>query len=419
MSIMVNGGPCGFFSMGRGLKQGDPLSPILFVLMEDVLSRNISQLVNQGKILPMVIKNCIHPTHLFFADDVFIFCNGSKKSLNSLFTLLDEYQASSGQLINKDKSKCFIDVVSSARKQQICEIVNMELSKFTDKYLGVILAPGRVTSAMVWTVVEIIQHRLAKWKGRLLSFAERWPASVMKIYAKLIRNFLWSGNSEIRKFKTLSWKKNKQGQWFENWKPSFVYSGLKWAWSTLKYDIKWIMKVKDLIKENQWEIPNELQSVFVMSNMPAINGGADNIIWNGSTNGVFTTTLAVEKMRFKQQQLVWPSFIWKNSLHPSIACNIWKLLQGVYVDDETMRNEGYEMPYRCYVPSSFADVCQAATLHSPLIKEVWITAACAIMKELWFLKNSILFENGMINIHSFKSRIIQVVHEGGIRMQGK
>ncbi|XP_026428837.1 uncharacterized protein LOC113324763 [Papaver somniferum] len=315
----------GFFSMERGLKQGDPLSALLFVLMEDVLSRNISQLVNQDK-----------------------------KSLNSLFTLPDEYQASSGQLINKDKR--------------------------------VILAPGRVTSAMIWHVVEMIQHRLAKWKGRLLSFAERLvlfksvlcsiplynmtvyrlPASVIKIFEKLIRNFLWPGNSEVRKFKTLSWKKvctpynegglgirrleiikkafimkimwkmvnsqgqwalffaaklkNKQGQWFEKWKPSSVYSGLKWAWSSLKDDIKWNvgdgagitvwfdswyetypmineigysdivknnlhMEVKDMIKGNQWEIPIELQSVFLIRNLPAIDGGADNITWNGSTNG--------------------------------------------------------------------------------------------------------------------------------------
>ncbi|XP_026428240.1 uncharacterized protein LOC113324120 [Papaver somniferum] len=187
MSVMINGGPSVFFSMGRGLKRGYPLSPILFVLMEDVLSRNISHLVSQGKILPMVNKNGIHPTHLFFADDVFIFCNGAKKSLDNLFSLLDKYQASS----------------------------------------GVLLAPGRITSAMVWPVVELIQKKLATWKGKLLSFADRlvlitsvlssvplynmaiykWPASVIKICERLIRNILWSGNSESRKYKTLSWKK--------------------------------------------------------------------------------------------------------------------------------------------------------------------------------------------------------------------
>ncbi|XP_026378045.1 uncharacterized protein LOC113272424 [Papaver somniferum] len=310
-------------------KAGDPLSPILFMLMEDVLSRNISHLVEQGKIFPMVVKTGVHPTHLFFADDVFIFCNGAKKSLNNLFTLLDEYQAIS----------------------------------------GVILAPGRVTSAMVWPVVEMIQHKLAKWK------VYKWPSSVIKICEKLIRNFLWSGDSDVRKYKTFSWKK---------------------------------MKLHKLIKGNKWEIPIELESIFELNNMPGIGGGTDRMIWNGCSYGKFTTTMAMEKLRFKEQQQVWSSFLWKSFLHPSIACNVWKLLQGVYIDDDTVRNE-----------ESFTDVCNGASHHSPLVKEIWFTAACATMKELWFQKNSSLFDNGKVNIHKFKRRILQVVHEGGVRMKGK
>ncbi|XP_026383602.1 uncharacterized protein LOC113279107 [Papaver somniferum] len=52
MKKKMRGGPNGFFSVGRGLRQGDPLSPTLFVLIEDVLSRNISKMVEEGKIAP-------------------------------------------------------------------------------------------------------------------------------------------------------------------------------------------------------------------------------------------------------------------------------------------------------------------------------------------------------------------------------
>ncbi|XP_026410504.1 uncharacterized protein LOC113305705 [Papaver somniferum] len=54
--MMVNGGPCGFVLVGRGLRQGDSLSPMLFILMEDVLSRNLSHLVQSGKTVPMVVR---------------------------------------------------------------------------------------------------------------------------------------------------------------------------------------------------------------------------------------------------------------------------------------------------------------------------------------------------------------------------
>ncbi|XP_026451494.1 uncharacterized protein LOC113351775 [Papaver somniferum] len=49
ISVMVNGGPNGFFSMHRGLKQGDPLSPILFFLMEEVLSKGLQNMVDNNK----------------------------------------------------------------------------------------------------------------------------------------------------------------------------------------------------------------------------------------------------------------------------------------------------------------------------------------------------------------------------------
>ncbi|XP_026399624.1 uncharacterized protein LOC113295510 [Papaver somniferum] len=93
--VMINGGPHGFFSVSRGLRQGDPLSPTLFAIMEDVLSRFIHKMVEEGRIAPMVIKKGVHPTHLFFAGDVFILCNGSKKSVENLMTLLDKYQKAS------------------------------------------------------------------------------------------------------------------------------------------------------------------------------------------------------------------------------------------------------------------------------------------------------------------------------------
>ncbi|XP_026451584.1 uncharacterized protein LOC113351891 [Papaver somniferum] len=202
--VMVNGGPQGFFSTERGLKHVDPLSPILFVLMEEILSRGLKILVEKGKLQPMVIRKGCYPTHLFFADDVFIFYNGSKRSLEEILTLLKDYQENTGQLINKQKIKCFVDGCNPLRKDQISNMMQMELTTFPDKYLGVILKPVRVNGAIVCPMVEMMQKQLSSWKGKLLSFHDRliliksdlssipvynmvvhrWPKSVIKVCEK-------------------------------------------------------------------------------------------------------------------------------------------------------------------------------------------------------------------------------------------
>lgn len=79
ISILLNGNPEGFFSITRGLRQGDPLSPLLFVLIEDILSRNLTKLFAIKSTNYMVNKKGIAPTHLLFADDILVFCQGNQK----------------------------------------------------------------------------------------------------------------------------------------------------------------------------------------------------------------------------------------------------------------------------------------------------------------------------------------------------
>ncbi|XP_026452181.1 uncharacterized protein LOC113352588 [Papaver somniferum] len=165
ISVLINGGPCGFFGAGRGLRQGDPLSPIMFFLAEEVLSRNISKFVQMGKIKPMVNRGGCQPTHLMFADDVFIFCNGHKKTLECLTDLLFKYQNSSGQEVNKAKRKFFVGGVSISRQDSIAEQMQMELYSFPDKYLGVII----------------------------------------KEESSLTKNFLWLGDPSVKKLVTVKW----------------------------------------------------------------------------------------------------------------------------------------------------------------------------------------------------------------------
>jgi len=107
-SIKINGSLVGFFPCSRGVRQGDPLSPLLFYLAEEVLSIGLSKLMNDKKILHMAgPQGFLTPSHVLYVDDIFVFCKADNKSLGNLSTFLKTYGDFSGQYVNNSKSRFF------------------------------------------------------------------------------------------------------------------------------------------------------------------------------------------------------------------------------------------------------------------------------------------------------------------------
>ncbi|XP_016204928.1 uncharacterized protein LOC107645423 [Arachis ipaensis] len=89
MSVLVNGSPFKPFKMERGLRQGDPLSPFLFVLAVDVLHRMIGEAVRNSRISPLLVgRDHIELLHLQFADDTVLFCPPEEETIKNYKRLL-------------------------------------------------------------------------------------------------------------------------------------------------------------------------------------------------------------------------------------------------------------------------------------------------------------------------------------------
>jgi hypothetical protein len=73
---LVNGSPKGFFDSSRGIRQGETLSPLLFVFMMEALSHMLSTRINDGLLKGFKVGN-VTVSHLLFADDTLIFCKDS------------------------------------------------------------------------------------------------------------------------------------------------------------------------------------------------------------------------------------------------------------------------------------------------------------------------------------------------------
>ncbi|PNX79615.1 ribonuclease H, partial [Trifolium pratense] len=173
LSISINGKSEGYFNCSRGVRQGDPLSPLLFCIAEDVLSRSISKLVLEGKL--DLIKGTRHlsvPSHTFYADDLMVFCKGKLAGIKALKELFDMYASQSGQIINTAKSTIYSGSITQGRLALIVNLLNFKLGSLPFNYLGVPLFKGKPKASLLQPIADKIHSKLSAWKASLLSIAE-------------------------------------------------------------------------------------------------------------------------------------------------------------------------------------------------------------------------------------------------------
>ena len=107
-SVIINGEPRGHMVPSRGLRQRDPLSPYLFLLCAEVLSAFIKSAIASSHMGGLAVcRGGPKPSHLFFVDDSLIFCKASIKECNSLQRILNVYEKTSGQQLNRAKTSLF------------------------------------------------------------------------------------------------------------------------------------------------------------------------------------------------------------------------------------------------------------------------------------------------------------------------
>ena len=213
-SIVINGESCGHITPSRGLRQGDPLSPYLFLICMDVLARRLydhSSDPKSGlgiKIAPAAMSiPC-----LFFADDSLIFCKTSLEACRQLKALLDLFCAQSGQLINFHKSSLiFSKNTRPVEKQIVAGIFNISHSSALGKYLGCSIFMGRPSADHFQNLIAKAVTKLDDWKATCFSKAGRavliqshleglpshtmqcfqLPASVSEKLDRINREFFW------------------------------------------------------------------------------------------------------------------------------------------------------------------------------------------------------------------------------------
>ncbi|WZZ15546.1 hypothetical protein YC2023_108635 [Brassica napus] len=172
-SVLVNGELAGYFQSRRGLRQGCSLSPYLFVICMNVLSKLLDAAAFKGEIgYHLKCKN-IDLTHLCFADDLMIFADGTKHSVEGILRVFEKFdKKSSGLKISMEKSVLFMagDV---SREEEIGRQFQFARGRLPVRYLGLPLLTKNMTVTDFLPLVEKVRKKISSWTGRFLSYAGR------------------------------------------------------------------------------------------------------------------------------------------------------------------------------------------------------------------------------------------------------
>ncbi|XP_019199805.1 PREDICTED: uncharacterized protein LOC109193404 [Ipomoea nil] len=172
-SILVNGSRSDPIIPTRGLRQGDPLSPYLFIICAEGLSLMLQQANREGLIHGCrVARGAPQVSQLFFADDSLLFFKANEEEANGVKKCLSEYESLSGQVVNYHKSNiCYSKNTRIIDRDNVAQVLGVAQAPNFGKYLGLPSFMGRNKKAAFAYIEDKIRQRIGSWNKRLLSQA--------------------------------------------------------------------------------------------------------------------------------------------------------------------------------------------------------------------------------------------------------
>ncbi|GJU94484.1 RNA-directed DNA polymerase, eukaryota, reverse transcriptase zinc-binding domain protein [Tanacetum coccineum] len=172
-SVIVNGSPTEEFQFHKGLKQGDPLSPFLFILVMETLHISFQRIVNAGMFKGIMLSPYLQLSHLFYVDDVIFMGQWNESNLDMIAQVLECFHHASGLRLNMSKSKLMRIYVDANKVAQAARKIGCVTLKTPFTYLGSKVG-GHMSRIQSWNeTIEAMASRLSKWKMKTLSIGGR------------------------------------------------------------------------------------------------------------------------------------------------------------------------------------------------------------------------------------------------------
>jgi hypothetical protein len=239
LAVLINGQPSSFFKSERGLRQGCPLSPYLFILVMEGLSLLLSKRIEEHLLKGLRLTNCFRLVHLMFVDDVLIFLSADQGDWLALKETLQLFCKASGLALNFSKSTVHYWGISDTELLHLKASIPLPFYHLSVgfSYLGFHLKLGSSSPCDWQWLVALFEKKISLWCYKWLSLGgrfilvksvleslavywmtlERIPAKIIKLLRRLTFNFLWRDSAGNRRFHLCSWqelsKPRKAGGW--------------------------------------------------------------------------------------------------------------------------------------------------------------------------------------------------------------
>jgi hypothetical protein len=270
-SLLINGAPTKPFCPSKGIRQGDLLSPFMFILMTKGLSRSIKRTTAASEIKGIKpFEKFPTSTHEQFIDDTLLHVTPTVKEEKNFKRILEDFGEASGVEINHSKSMIYFFNTNTDIQRNFANILGFEHKTLPTKYLGIPLMDRACKNATWEGFISKLQERVKNWTYRSLNLARRLiltktilqaipvymmsvfpaPKGILQKIRAIQRDFLWRGTENKKKWALVAWEKvcrqkRKVGLWLQDPQVTNEAYGemLWWRW----------VKDKSMLWENLWK----------------------------------------------------------------------------------------------------------------------------------------------------------------------
>eukprot|EP00253_Pinus_taeda_P033267 PITA_33267 len=420
ISPLINGCPCEAFQSSRGLRQGCPLSPYLFILMVESFSRALDHNRRVGLISGIKFGNGVkNINHSQFADDTLLIGGASTTIARRFKTLLDRFMEYSGGEINFHKSCIYGWNISNQTAHSIASIFGVAYKANWDHftYLGMPVSMGPLKAATWNEIIDKVKRKIQQWgtqwlnpAGRIILLKTAWWKQVLECkYLNSKRQRLLETDIPNRDA-TKIWQLCKKAISHLIQNTSKVPGGggsINFASDKIMglpplntideaiplihhLNCKGIQRLDQISKWDanagawmEWEFPATPpvleSSLKVLQNnlqnrAPIKKGAADGFRWD-PTGSIYTIKSGYQHIYNDTYQTpIWNHWriIWKSEAIPKIKFFNWLLLKGKVLTAENLKKRGIISPSRCPNCCSVEETIQHLFLDCPFAKRCWI-----------------------------------------------